>query len=93
MAVRAVLGAKASQIVALVLTQGLWIVAVGAGLGMAGAFGLVGLLQGLLYGVEPRDPRIFLAVAFLLAVVALVASLVPARRAGRVDPAAALRFE
>ena len=50
-------------------------------------------LTGGLYGVEPTEPRIFLAVALLLAAVALVASLVPARRAGRVDPAAALRFE
>lgn len=68
-------------------------VVAGALAGVAGALGLVGFLRGLLYGVEPTEPRIFLAVVAVLASVALFATLVPARRAARVDPAAALRHE
>ena len=81
------------QIVALVLRQGLWLVTAGTVLGVAGALGLAGFLRGLLFGVEATEPWIFLTVIPILVTVALGASLIPARRAGRVHPAEVLRDE
>jgi hypothetical protein len=81
MAVRQAMGARAVQLVRLVLAQGMRIVAVGAVLGVAGALAATELLRGLLYGVEPGDPWILCGVVAVLAAVTVAANLVPARRA------------
>jgi ABC-type antimicrobial peptide transport system permease subunit len=69
------------------------LVGLGLALGVAGAFGLTRLLKSLLVGVTPTDPATFAVVSILLAAVALMACLIPARRAMRVDPIVALRYE
>jgi len=76
-----------------VLGQGLWLVAIGAALGLAGAFATTRLLVGLVKGVRPNDPITFLLVTATLLLASLVASYLPARRAARVDPMTALRSE
>ena len=87
------LGAGRGEVLALVLRQALGVTAVGLALGLLGAFGATRLLSALLYEVAPTDPATFAVVAALLAVVALAACAVPARRATRVDPLVALRWE
>ncbi|HEV2381999.1 MAG TPA: ABC transporter permease [Terriglobia bacterium] len=91
--IRLVLGARPVDVVRIVLSQGLRPAFVGAALGIAGALGLTRFLAGLLYGVRPMDPATYVMTAVLLAGVAFIASYIPARRAGRVDPMAALRYE
>jgi predicted permease len=91
--VRLALGARPLDILRLVLRQGLRLAGVGIALGIAAGLGLTRVLESLLFGVRPQDPTTFVAVAALLAVVALVASYVPARRAMKVDPMVALRYE
>jgi len=87
------LGADRSRVRSLILTQGGALVAGGLVLGLIGAFAITRLLTALLYGVSPTDPGTFVGVAVLLAVVALIASYLPAARAARVDPAVSLRSE
>ena len=89
--VRSALGARVLDIVALVLRQALWIVGVGIVVGLAVA--LVGgrLLSAFLYGISPHDALTFVAVPIVIIAVAVVACLVPARRAAKVDPLTALR--
>jgi ABC-type antimicrobial peptide transport system permease subunit len=77
----------------LVLKRGLIIAAVGTGLGAGGALALTGLLRNLLFDVQPSDPVTFVAVVLILGVVAFAASYLPARRAMKVDPIIALRYE
>ncbi|OLE81523.1 MAG: hypothetical protein AUF76_12750 [Acidobacteria bacterium 13_1_20CM_2_65_9] len=89
--VRSALGAQARDIVALVLGQALWIVGVGVALGLAAALAGVRLLSAFLYGISPHDGLTFAAVPIVIAAVAAVACLVPARRAAKVDPLTALR--
>jgi putative ABC transport system permease protein len=91
--VRMALGARPSGVVALVVAQGVRPAAVGLVIGLALALALSRILARLLFGVGPRDPASFAAVAGVLLVVAVVASYLPARRAARVDPALALRAE
>jgi len=91
--IRMALGADRSRVRSLILTQGGALVAGGLVLGLIGAFAITRLLRALLYGVSPTDPGTFLGVAVLLAVVALIASYLPAARAARVDPAVSLRSE
>jgi predicted permease len=89
--IRLALGALPRSVVGMVVRQGLGLTALGLALGLGGALLFSRLLKGLLFGVTPTDPPTFLAVAALLAVVALGACLLPARRATAVPPAEALR--
>ena len=91
--VRMALGAEASDVVKLVLRQGLKLVVAGVGLGVAGALALTRLMQSMLFNLSPTDPLTFTVISAILAGVALVACFVPARRATKVDPMIALRYE
>jgi putative ABC transport system permease protein len=91
--IRMALGAQRSAVVGLVLHQSLVLTLVGIGIGIAGAAALTRYLEGLLFGLTPFDPPTFAAVAVMFAAVALVAAFVPARRATKVDPLVALRYE
>ena len=91
--IRMALGAKQADVLRLVVREGMALAAIGGAIGLAGAFALTRLLGGLLYQVKATDPAIFAAVPCLFAVVALLASYIPARRATRVDPMIALRWE
>ena len=91
--VRSALGARPSDVWRLIVRQGVGLSAVGAVLGILGALSVTRYLASLLYGVRPFDPLTFLSVALLLGLVALAACYIPARRASRVDPMVALRYE
>ena len=91
--IRMALGARPSAVVRLVLFDGLRLTLIGVALGVAGAFATTRLLAGLLVGVGPSDPVAFVGIVLMLAVVALAACWVPARRAAMVDPLTALRSE
>jgi predicted permease len=91
--VRMALGASARNVVQMVVTQGMVSVAVGVAVGLTGAFFFARLLRSLLVGVSAHDPLTFVLAPLLLAVVALVATGIPAHRASRLDPVTALRQE
>jgi putative ABC transport system permease protein len=91
--IRVALGAGSSQVLRLVVGQGLRMTALGIGIGLAGALLLTRLMQSLVFGISTSDPVTFAAVVVTLALVALLASYVPARRATKVDPMQALRTE
>jgi putative ABC transport system permease protein len=91
--VRAALGARSTDVLALVLRQGMALVAIGLGIGLAGALAVTRLLRSLLFEVSPTDPVAFAGMAGVLLVVAVVATIVPARRAAGIDPMSALRAE
>ncbi|HVY71982.1 MAG TPA: FtsX-like permease family protein, partial [Verrucomicrobiae bacterium] len=89
--IRMALGAQATDVLGMVLNQGMRLVGIGVAAGLAGSLALGRLLAGFLYGVSPFDPLVYLSVAAILAAVALAACLIPASRAARVDPMVALR--
>jgi putative ABC transport system permease protein len=91
--IRIALGARASEVRGMVLGQGLKLTAIGLALGLAGAAAATKLIQGFLFGVSAGDPLTYAGTCAIFLAVALVASYVPARRAMRVDPMAALREE
>jgi putative ABC transport system permease protein len=91
--VRVALGARVSDVRRLILREGLWVAAVGAGIGLAGAMMTAGMLRSLLFGVHPLDPVAMIAAALLVVGAAAMACYLPAIRASRVDPLAALRSE
>jgi ABC-type antimicrobial peptide transport system permease subunit len=87
------LGAQKSQVLMLVQRQGLVLVLIGLGIGLVGALALTRLMSSLLFRVQTTDPITFVFVAAVLIAVSLAACLVPARRAAKVDPIVALRYE
>jgi putative ABC transport system permease protein len=91
--VRMALGAQQTSILRMVLGQGLWLALIGVALGIAGALGVTRVLSSMLFGVKSTDPWTFAGVSLGLLAVALLASYIPARRAMRVDPMVALRYE
>jgi ABC-type antimicrobial peptide transport system permease subunit len=91
--IRMALGAKRSNVLFMVVRQGALLAAIGIGLGVAGAVALARFLSSLLSGIGAADPLIYTLVPVLLLVVALLASYLPARRASKVDPLVALRYE
>ena len=91
--IRIALGAKQGDVLGMVVREGMALAAIGAAIGLAGAFLLTRLLSGLLYQVKADDPVVFAVVPMVFAAVAFLASYIPARRATRVDPMIALRCE
>jgi putative ABC transport system permease protein len=91
--IRMVLGAAKGDILRLIVAQGFKLALAGTTVGMAGALALTRVLTSLLFGITPNDPSTFVAVAILLVCVALLACYIPARRATKVDPMVALRYE
>jgi putative ABC transport system permease protein len=91
--IRMALGAEASHLRKMVVFQGMTFSLLGVAVGTAAAFGLARLISTFLYGVQPWDPGVFVAVPALLIVIALLAILIPAIRATRIDPITALRYE
>ncbi len=91
--IRMALGARPNDVLAMALRQGLRLTLVGIVIGTTGALALTRVIRGLLYGVGPADPFTFAGVALVLTGVALLASYLPARRAAKIDPMAALRYE
>jgi putative ABC transport system permease protein len=90
---RMALGAEQRDVLGLILRQGLRLTLVGVALGVAGAWGLTRFLTSFLYGVRPSDPATFVLVSLALIAVSILASYIPARRAMKVDPMVALRYE
>ena len=91
--IRMALGAKRADVLRLVVRQGMTMTLIGLAIGLAGAFVFSRVMIGLLHGVSPTDPLTFIGVSIVLLLVALLACLIPARRATRVDPIVALRTE
>ena len=91
--VRTALGASSQRIILLVLRDGMSVAGIGILVGLIAATGVAKLIEHLLFGIEPFDPVSFLVAPLLLAVVAVIACLIPARRAAAIDPAQALRAD
>jgi putative ABC transport system permease protein len=91
--IRLALGARPQEVLSGVVGRGLKLTLVGVAIGIAGALALTRFLASLLYGVKPTDPLTFIAVSIILIAVGLAACYFPARRASKVDPMVALRYE
>jgi ABC-type antimicrobial peptide transport system permease subunit len=87
------LGAGRRDVLSLVVKQGMTMAGIGVGIGLVGAFAVTRVMSSLLFGVSVTDPITFIGVAAGLSAVAFIACLIPARRATRVDPMIALRYE
>jgi len=87
------LGAGAGDVLRLVIGQGMWTTIVGMAIGIGGSFVLTRTMQSLLFGVSTTDPLTLVGVVVLLAAVSFLACWIPARRATKVDPLVALRYE
>jgi len=93
MGIRMALGAKPRDVLQLVVRQAMLLVLAGVGIGLLASFALTRLMKGLLFSISVTDPLTFVAIAVLMTFIALLASVIPARRATRVDPLVALRYE
>jgi predicted permease len=91
--VRIALGARPRDVLKLIIKQGVWLTLIGVWLGLVAAFGVMRLLRGFLFDVTPTDPLTFASIALLLTTTALLACYIPARRASKVDPMIAIRYE
>jgi ABC-type antimicrobial peptide transport system permease subunit len=91
--IRLALGAQLSEVQNMVVRQGMVFAAAGVGIGIGAALWLVRFIQAFLYGVQPWDPAVFIGVPVTLSLIALLAVWIPARRAARIDPMIALRYE
>jgi len=91
--IRIALGAQRHDVFRLVIGEGLVLALIGVAIGSAGAWGMTRLITGLLYGVSPTDGPTFVLVSLMVTLVALTACYLPARRATKVDPLTALRYE
>jgi putative ABC transport system permease protein len=91
--VRVALGAQLRDVLSLVVRRGVVLTVMGLVIGLVGAFAVTRVLSGVLFGVSPTDPASYIGISLVLLTVGLVASYVPARRAARVQPAVALRYE
>ena len=91
--IRMALGAKPVDVLGMVIRQGITLALMGVAIGTVAALGVTRLVTSMIYGVTPYDPATFVAVAILLVLVAAIACYIPARRAMRVDPMIALRYE
>jgi predicted permease len=91
--IRMALGASPEHVRKMVVSQGMWLAAIGVVIGVAAALGLTRFMAGLIYGVKTWDPAVFASVAVLLSAVSWFATYIPARRASQVDPMVSLRYE